>query len=65
MHVTSTRNVTHDAAERKRGGGARDASGLMAGFAGTSVHDDLAVVCRNSWLMGTFGEALNRNPTIY
>lgn len=42
MHVTSTETVTHYAAQRKRGCEALDAIGLMAGFTGISVHDDLA-----------------------
>jgi transposase len=42
MHVTSTKMVTHYAVHSKRGCQALDAIGLMEGFTGTSVHDDLA-----------------------
>ncbi|HEY1350616.1 MAG TPA: transposase [Ktedonobacteraceae bacterium] len=42
MHVTSTENVTHDAVQNKGGGEALEAIGLMEGFTGTCIHDDLA-----------------------
>ena len=42
MHVASTQAVTHYAVHPKRGCEALEAIGLMEGFTGTSVHDDLA-----------------------
>lgn len=39
MHVTSTRTLTHYQAHGSRGHDALDAIGILAHFAGTSVHD--------------------------
>ena len=42
MHVASTAHLTHYAVHASRGRKALDASGLLKGFAGVSVHDGLA-----------------------
>ncbi len=39
MHVSATEHLTHYAVHRKRGKEALDAIGILAGFAGVSVHD--------------------------
>ena len=38
-HVTSTPHLTHDAIHAKRGAEATDASGILPGYTGVSVHD--------------------------